>query len=272
MKKWCGLAAGALLFVSQLVKAHPQPTDEDSLATYLGNAAVLVTSGKQKVLFDPFFPNNFGYYQLVPKHLRTAVFAATPPFDNITAVFVSHSHADHFAAGDTLRYLNTYPEVVLIAPKQAIEQVAALNGAKKVVYRMFPVDLAFGDGPWKKTIAGLTVDAVRIPHAGWPGRAEVQNMVFRVSFNTEATVMHLGDADPDVEHYLPFRSHWQSRETGLAFPPYWFFESLEGRDILDSYLNVKQQVGVHVPLAVPRLLIKSGRDYFSKPSESRHFH
>jgi hypothetical protein len=53
---------------------------------------------------------------------------------------------------------------------------------------------------------------VRIPHAGWPGRADIENLVFRVTLKSQSesvTVMHMGDADDN--HYLPYKSHWQKR-------------------------------------------------------------
>ena len=69
------------------------------------------------------------------------------------------------------------------------------------------------------------IDAVRIPHAGWPSRADIENLVFRVPLKnqgTSVTVMHLGDADPDADHYLQYKDHWQQRVSDTALPPYWF--------------------------------------------------
>jgi hypothetical protein len=57
--------------------------------------------------------------------------------------------------------------------------------------------------------------------------------------------------------------------TDAALPPYWFYFSAEGRDILNDILNVKKSVGIHVPIQIPNQLKSIGQDYFSKPGEIR---
>ena len=61
--------------------------------------------------------------------------------------------------------------------------------------------LLAGIEPWDGIIefGPLLVEAVRIPHSGWPDhRADVENIVFRVTLDKETTVMHFGDADVDL--------------------------------------------------------------------------
>jgi len=240
--------------------------------TYVANEAVLITNGDKKVLFDPFFHQAFGTYQLVPEDTKQAIFNGTPPFDNLTAIIISHAHGDHFAADDVLQYLQRYPNTQLIAPQQAITELSTLAGAKQVLPQVSSVKLAFNQTPKTLEVAGLVIDAVRIPHAGWPGRADIENLVFRVTLknqDTSVTVMHMGDADPDDNHYLQYKDHWQKRVTDTALPPYWFYFSAEGRDILSDILNIKKSIGIHVPIKIPSQLQSSGEDYFSKPGEMR---
>ena len=40
--------------------------EKHATATYLANEAVLILVAEHKVLFDPFFHNDYGTYQLVP--------------------------------------------------------------------------------------------------------------------------------------------------------------------------------------------------------------
>jgi L-ascorbate metabolism protein UlaG (beta-lactamase superfamily) len=240
--------------------------------TYVANEAVLITNGNQKVLFDPFFHQAFGTYQLVPEDTKLAIFNGIPPFDNLTAIIISHAHGDHFAADDVLKYLQKYPNTQLIAPQQAVTELNALSGADQILPQVSSVKLAFNQGPKTLEVAGLVIDAVRIPHAGWPGRANIENLVFRVTLKnqgTSVTVMHMGDADPDDNHYLLYKDHWQKRVTDTALPPYWFYFSAEGRAILSDILNIKKSIGIHVPIEIPSQLKSSGEDYFSKPGESR---
>lgn len=241
-------------------------------ATYLGNEAVMVEHAGNKILFDPFFHNGFNIYQTVPEDIREAIFSGTAPYDNIDAIFISHAHADHFSADDMVDFLLEHEITQLIAPQQAIDAVLELEDFEDlstIKPRLHAITLAYKDTPVELKIGDLDIDAVRIPHAGWPQRAEVANIVFRVSLSNEVTVIHMGDADANDKHFKPLLDHWKKTITNTAFPPYWFFFSDTGKFILNDRINANESIGIHVPINVPVELKQSGADYFSKPSESR---
>ena len=81
--------------------------------------------------------------------------------------------------------------------------------------------------------------------------------------------MHMGDADPRRQHFIPHKDHWAEQRTDTAFPPYWFLTSMQGRNILSDDMNVAKSIGIHVPIKVPEDLKKSGQDYFSVSGETR---
>ncbi|MFT4937589.1 MAG: ribonuclease BN (tRNA processing enzyme) [Paraglaciecola sp.] len=260
------LTALVFCFVNSPLTAHEQV----HTATYLGNEAVLVTGTKSKVLFDPFFHRNFGQYQLVPKHIKSAIMQGKTPYDDIDAIVISHAHGDHFAAEEVLSYLQAFPDTKLVAPQQAVDALSELDNSQAIMPQVLSVKLALGDKPIQILVGEITVEAVRIPHAGWPGRADVENLIFRVALDDNLTVMHMGDADANDDHFLPYKTFWQERESDTAFPPYWFFSSAEGNDILDIIINAREHIGVHVPIVVPTSLKKGSKDYFSKPGEKRN--
>jgi ribonuclease BN (tRNA processing enzyme) len=260
------LTALVFCFVNSPLAAHEQV----HTATYLGNEAVLVTGTKSKVLFDPFFHRNFGQYQLVPKHIKSAIMQGKTPYDDIDAIVISHAHGDHFAAEEVLSYLQAFPDTKLVAPQQAVDALSELDNSQAIMPQVLSVKLALGDKPIQILVGEITVEAVRIPHAGWPGRADVENLIFRVALDDNLTVMHMGDADANDDHFLPYKTFWQERESDTAFPPYWFFSSAEGNDILDIIINAREHIGVHVPIVVPTSLKKGSKDYFSKPGEKRN--
>ena len=115
MKRLIGLAAMACLPL--IAQAH----DVSAEATYLGNEGVLVVRGDTKVLFDAFYTNSYGQYTLVPDEIADAILAGNPPYDGITAIFVSHVHGDHFSAEPAVAYLQAHPGVQLYGTNQVRE-------------------------------------------------------------------------------------------------------------------------------------------------------
>ena len=302
------------IFLPLKVIAH----DKETTATYLANEGVMISAGDVKVLFDPFFHNDYGTYQLVPDKIINAIMSNTAPYNDISVVFVSHAHGDHFAEQDMLTYMFKHPAVQLVAPAQAIAEMQKLAQFDNIKDRITGIDLAYKDKPISfelevgkansandveinaveinaveingteingteiNSIAvdSIQVDAVRIPHAGWPGRAEVSNIVYRVTIpmNSEAhlheqlTFIHMGDADPNDTHFRPLAEFWNLQKTTVAFPPYWFYSSSTGNYILDYRINTEKSIGVHVPKKVPASLIRSEKAYFSVPGEVFNVH
>jgi len=260
----------ASLYSFSVYAHNEKQLSPDSAETYLGNEGVLISTAVGKVLFDPFFHNDYGAYQLVPENIREAIFAGDAPYNNITAIVISHAHGDHFSAEDALVYLQSNKRVKLIAPKQATTMIEELDASDEVASQLLAVELMVGDAPITQSLGVIEIESVRIPHAGWPSRKEVSNLVHRVSFGSEMSVIHMGDADPNDVHFKPYKEHWEKNKSNLAFPPYWFLTGEQGLMILNERINTEKSVGVHVPIDVPSELKDSGEDYFSKPGEHRN--
>ena len=239
----------------------------ESSVTYLGNEGLLFSNGEQKALFDPFFHNVYGQYQAVPQEIQTAILANTPPYDNIDVIIVSHSHGDHFTAETVTDYLSKNANTILVAPSQATNAVLELS--PDLLEQIVSLELEFGDAPITSKVNNIEIHSVRIPHAGWPERKNIANLVHRVTLANNTTIIHMGDADPLDEHFAPFAAHWNEKSSDAAFPPYWFFLSKEGPTILSDRINAKDAVGIHVPVKVPRALKDSGGEYFSNPGTTK---
>ncbi len=262
------IALLALLISACALPNAPDP--EPAQVTYLGNEGIMVSDGNTKLLFDPLYPRGFGIYQMVPGDMLAAIMAGTPPFDNVDAIFFSHMHPDHFSVEDAITYLEAHPETQLYAPEQAIVWMREETDPDSPIFsQVTGIALQRLETPVTISFDGIDIDAVRIPHAGWPGRADISNLVFRVTLRGGVTVMHMGDADPRDEHYAPHADHWTGKRTDTAFPPYWFFHTDDGNTILTTRINAEQSIGIHVPIDAPEELIASGADYLSTPGETR---
>ena len=250
---------------------------DDLHARYLANAGVMLQQGNTTVLFDPLFRNDYGQYERVPAELERALFAGEPPFEDVDAVFVSHHHGDHFDPAVMAAFLAARPAVHLYAPAQAVDAILARAGDEPIRNPVTRVLLAVGESPLHFEADGIRVDAVRIPHSGWPDRRrDVENIAWRVTLADSATVLHLGDADTHYTHFENHQEHWTERPADLALPPYWFFLSTSGRAVLDETLQPAHAIGVHVPASVAddpdeRPEEFEGVDLFTAPGEERVF-
>lgn len=245
---------------------------------YLANEGVMVAYEDTKILIDPLFQNSYNRYQLVPEEMREAIFAGTQPYDGVDAIFVSHHHGDHFSAEDMLRLLRSQTGARLYAPAQAIAAIRQIASPddEPVFDRVVGLDLDHGDAPVSIDTGALTIDAVNIPHSGWPtARTDVQNIAFRITLDDNCTVLHLGDADPRIVHFSADEEYWEERTIDLALPPYWFFGSDDGNEILENRIDVRHSIGIHVPaeFSDPANIPDDfgGRDLFTRPGEGRRF-
>ena len=258
-------------------EAKRSASPEPAKAHYLANAGVLIVNGETKVVFDPLFRNDFGTYRLLPEALEHALFAGEPPLDGIDAVLISHYHEDHFSPVDILRLLKEQPEIQLYAPVQAVSGMRSIAdaGHQEIFERVTEIALEYKDAPVTIEAGELIVEAVRIPHSGWPeGRSDVENIAYRVTLDEATTVLHLGDADTKDVHFAHDAEYWDRRHTDIAFPPYWYFQSEDGRSVLEHRLKPTHAVGVHVPVAIPsdpskRPADLQSYDLFVEPGETR---
>jgi len=267
-KLFCIIASIAL---TQVALAH----DDDARAHYLANEGVMLEHDGRKVVFDPLFAESFGQYQLLPEDLRTSLLSGTPPWDGIDAVFISHYHDDHFDPDDMLTLMQQQNNIELFAPMQAAEALKALTDDADVLRRITSVGLDYGDTPQRFERPGLIIEAVRIPHSGWPTRRlDVENIAWRITLDNEVTVLHLGDADTRDVHFAQDSAYWEERRLDLALPPYWFFLSGNGRAVLQDRLRPEQAIGIHVPTSVPANAAEREQglrdvDLFTRPGETR---
>ena len=237
----------------------------------------MIERGSSKIVFDPLFRNDMGTYDRLTADSETALLAGIPPFDGIDAVFISHHHEDHFDPALIQKLLHAQVNIELYAPHQAAEAIRTLAGTDAALLQRVhglvlenaaaPIDIEFGP---------LLIEAIRIPHEGWPSyHRTVENLVFRVTLDKDTTVMHFGDADPNDAHFAQHSEHWQERHTHFAMPPYWFFLKDQGRRILENRVSATHTIGVHVPKKVPddpesRPDYLQGFDLFTRPGETRN--
>lgn len=266
-----------VLLTAGMLAASTNAFADDATAHYMANEGLMVVHDDTKIVFDPLFRNDYGQYLLLPPEMEAALFAGEPPFDGIDAVFVSHYHGDHFSPEDMLRLLKEQQGIQLYAPTQAVVAMRTVASAEdqRVFERVNAVSLEYKDAPVTLEMDELIVEAIRIPHSGWPtGRVDVENIVWRVTMNDATTILHLGDADPNDVHFANDAAYWDRNQPHVAFPPYWFFSSASGRRILQQRIRAARNVGIHVPVQIPADPLRRpnelrSADLFTTPGETR---
>jgi L-ascorbate metabolism protein UlaG (beta-lactamase superfamily) len=262
------LIKSLIFFVVLCSKNSFATQDVLGTAHYLGNEGVLVVGKQKKILFDPIFNKNYQRFTLVPENLKFKMFENRDPFGGIDIIFISHSHADHFDAKDVSAYLHKYHNVQLIAPTQAIEKLKLLPDYKKITKQLHEISMKVGEQPIELFLDGVQVEVIRIPHVGWPERADVENLVYRVTLD-DVTVMHLGDSDINPAHYLPFSSFWSKKISHHAFIPGIFAVNTNSEQTIKELINVQKITHIHIPMNVPDTLNELKVDFFSIPDEIR---
>jgi len=76
-------------------------------------------------------------------------------------------------------------------------------------------------------------------------------------------------------HFDLNEAYWAGRTVDLALPPYWFFASRDGRELLRNRLDAIHAIGIHVPHAFsrPENVPQELRHYelCTRPGEGRRF-
>lgn len=265
------LAVIVTLLISTVAWAGPH-------AQYIANAGVMIVSGETKIVFDPLFREDFDQYDLAPSDMQERLIAGDAPFDGIDAVFVSHNHDDHFDPDMMLAFLQNNGATLFFGPDQAVR---ALRGSgreltKTISDRIYTVHPTDELAPVEFAIGELKVNAISVPHTGWPEYlSDVHNVVFSVSLDESVSVVHLGDADTNTGRFERHDEFWRATHHHLALPPYWFFLDENGRRTLSETIAADHSVGVHVPTEIPddpedRPSEFAGADLFTRPGEVRN--
>ena len=173
-------------------KATPTPWTnieaffDDTQVTYVGNSGFLVTVGDKKVLIDGIFSGFTRSYKL-PPNVQDLLVLASPPFDDIDLILVTHSHGDHFDASMVQTHMQNDPKSVFVSTSQATNQIKGFGD------RVITVDASAGN-PVQKDINGIQVEAIYLSHGN---DTEVMNQGYVIKIDG-VTVFHTGDIDASL--------------------------------------------------------------------------
>jgi L-ascorbate metabolism protein UlaG (beta-lactamase superfamily) len=197
-------------------KADSQGRQAPLQVTFIANAGVLVSSGDRKVLVDALFDKPNPEYRAPSADVLDKIMKGEPPYDGVDLVLVTHNHPDHFDAPLAVRYMETVPGPILLAPADAVAEMrkAAADWAG-IEPRVVPLDLKVGEKV-ERDLKLVPITAFRTLH----GKQESpMNVMFLFELDGWR-IFHEGDSPGNVNEYRGFGLG--SDPVDLALVHFWF--------------------------------------------------
>jgi L-ascorbate metabolism protein UlaG (beta-lactamase superfamily) len=230
----------------------------DFTIRYIANEGVLIRAGKQQILIDGLHREYKPAYAFPPPDLQELLENARTPYDKINLLLVSHIHLDHFHPISIGSYLKNNPQAMLVSSEQVIGEISKnFTDYEKIKKQIKPVI-----HEWKK-VTDFEGDGVRIKFLGLrhanAQHASIQNLGHLIEIKGKK-LLHIGDADMTTENFSAF--NLAKEKIDVAFIPYWFLLSDQGRALVKEQFAPKMVVAVHIsPNEAEKIRTQLKKDY-----------
>jgi len=227
---------------AEILKQNEAKEVSDFTIRYIANEGALIRAGGKQILIDGLHREYKPAYAFPPPDLQKLLETAQKPYDKINLLLVSHMHLDHFHAESIGLHLKNNPSAILASSEQITGEVAkTFADYEKIKLQIKPVS-----HEWKKTVEfnqdGIKVRFLGLRHSGENFRA-VQNFGHLIEVGGKK-LLHIGDADMTAENFSAF--NLKQENIDVAFIPYWFLLSEDGRKLVKEQFNPKQIIAVHI--------------------------
>jgi L-ascorbate metabolism protein UlaG (beta-lactamase superfamily) len=267
----CCLVAITLLAAPQ--NSTQRSAGRSLTATYIGNEGVLISAGEDQVLIDGLHREYKPDYLFPPPALLNSLESASQPYNKIDLILVSHLHLDHFHPESVGLHLQHNKSAQLVSSEQIVsgvkEKFANFSEISTRVKQVTP--------DWKSEttvqVEGIKVRFLGLRHSG-ANFTWIQNLGHVIELGGKK-LLHIGDADMTAENFSTFRLH--EANIDVAFIPYWFLLTENGRTLVREQFRPKQIVAVHVPPAEAENIVRTfsksnpGTIVFTRVLESKRF-
>ena len=213
--------------------------------TYVANEGFLIASGEDKVLIDALLSGGLEEYLAPSPSTLDELQGARGSFRGVDIVLVSHRHVDHFDPAVVARHLESNPDARLVSTPEMVkpvrEKLSSDSAPGRIVEAPYPEDAS----RFRHTASGIEVQVLRLDHEGFPDNV-VQNLGHLIEIDGK-TLFHVGDALMTRENFS--RHRLPEERIDIAFLPYWYLLSAEGRSFVREQVAPRQIVAIHVPPA-----------------------
>ncbi len=223
------------------VQANRTPTLE---LTYIANEGFLLAGAGKKVLLDALFHRGYPGYVTAEQDTLARLEAASPPFDAVDLVLVTHFDPDHFEAETVGRHLTDNPRGVFVAPRQAVDVLKQRFAAfERVSARVNGITPRAKESALLQ-VAGIEVKVLRLTHR------DLEHSGFLVTLSGRK-LLHLGDWDFDGKkgELAPYRL--ADERIDIALVPYWILLQDEWKHVARVHIRAKGIIAIHIPYENP---------------------
>ena len=229
-----------LIASTALLQGAPRHTPQDDLQLrYVANAGMLLSLEGRKFLIDAPIREGITPYATSPEHERRLLEAASPPYDNVDAILITHWHEDHFSAEAVAAHMSRNARAVFISSAEVVERIRAVAPTLDAT-RLRAVVPEPGESQ-QVDVGGVAVRVLRIRHNP-TRRLPEQHVAFLIG--TGHPVLHVGDADPTVANFAIMR---RLPGVDLALLPFWYVQGESNRRMVAEAIRPKRIVGMHLP-------------------------
>lgn len=258
---------------AQESRVEGAPANEGVEVTYLANAGFQLRAGHYSVLIDAFVRDPVSSYDALTPEAHKEIVAAKPPFDGVTAVLVSHNHADHVQLRSLERYLRANPEAILMTSQQVARALKESAQDFASIQRQVNPVRAVPGTPSRLEQEEVAIEFLVLGHAG-NQKEEIVNYGHLIEMGG-LRILHVGDADPSAANFAAY--HLAEKAIDIAIVPYWFLGSPEALRTLREEIHPRKVIACHVPPSeLEKVRERVERDLpgvilFQKAFESRTF-
>ena len=227
---------------SEIVTQNEAKEVPDFAIRYIANEGVLIRAANKQILIDGLHREYKPAYAFPPPELQKLLEAAQKPYDKIDLLLASHIHLDHFHHESIGLYLRNNSKAVFVSSEQAASEVAKnFADYEKVKSQIKPIS-----HEWKKPVDfnqdGIKIKFLGLRHAN-AQHASIQNLGHLIEIGGKR-LLHIGDADMTAENFAAFNLSQENID--VAFIPYWFLLSENGRKLVKEQFNPKMIIAVHI--------------------------
>jgi L-ascorbate metabolism protein UlaG (beta-lactamase superfamily) len=206
---------------------------------YVANSGMLVEAGGHRFLFDAPVREGIAPYATSADAERRLLESASPPYDRIDAILVTHWHEDHFNPEAVAAHLARSPRTVFVSSPEVVDRLrrAAPGLRAQLVRAVLPAPGASS----AIQIGGARVHVLRLRHNP-TRRVPAEHVGFLVE--SGEVVLHVGDADPVADNFAALAS---LSRPDIALLPFWYVTDRENRAMTERRIRPRRVVAMHAP-------------------------